>query len=161
MRPTSAWILGSALLATPATALTYFERLILQELSCGSPPDPTLIVRELADAGMINLADNIGFDSLSCYQIKGELGVRGVALTSICVDEEDPVIQSWNEDIYYRAPGTSPGQTLAFGTPLDADKLSDWYLDQFGPAHVASAIADSEMTLLGSESEVGCRGYMP
>ncbi len=157
---TTVLIAGVAMLASPANALTYFERLVLQELSCGSPPSPTLLIRELADAGMINLADNIGFDSLSCYQIKGELVVKGVALTSICVYEEDPLIQSWNEDIYYRAPGTSPGQTLAFGTPLDANKLSDWYLDQFGPANVASAIAEGEMTLLGSESEVSCRGYM-
>ncbi len=65
-----------------------------------------------------------------------------------------------NEDIYYRAPGTSPGQTLAFGTTLDGDKLSDWYFGLFGPAHVHSAISEGDMTHLGDPSEVSCTGWM-
>ena len=143
-----------------ASALTPIERLVLQELSCGSPPSPTELVRELAKAGLIQLKENIGYDSLSCWRIEGDLVVTGVSFSSICVFEEDEFIRSNNEDIYYRGPGTSPGQTLALGTTLDAGKLSDWYVDQFGPANVASAIDEGEMTILGDPSQVECSSWM-
>lgn len=144
----------------PARALSKLDRMLIEELSCSSPPAATRILQELVALGRIDPSKNIGYDSLSCWKIDGGLQIRGMNFTSICAFEESEGTRAMYPDLYYRGPGTSPGQTLSLGTDAGADDLSDWYLALFGPKHVDSAIADGEWTTLGEASEVSCTSWM-
>lgn len=156
-------ILISVVLASlphTASALSAFDRMVLEELSCARPPKPTGILQALVEAKKIDPANNIGFDSLSCWKIDGGITVAGMTFQSVCAFEEDEVIRSYNKDLYYRGPGTSPGQTISFGAAVGGDQLSDWYIEVFGPSKVSSAISEGESTTLQEPSEVSCTSWM-
>jgi hypothetical protein len=146
--------------AAPAAALTDFERAVLQELNCEKPPSPVNVIRQMVVEGMIDPADNIGFDSMSCWRISGGVAVAGMRFVSVCAFEEDGNIRERNSDIFYRGPGSSPGQLLAFGSDVSAADLADWYLSVFGPARVSSAISEGTSTTLGDRSEVACNRWI-
>ncbi len=154
---------SAALLAQPLAAqgISAIEREILQELSCERDPRPTRILRDLSRSGMIDLDDNIGYDSMSCWRLDGGLEVLGITFVSVCAFEEDADIRSRNTDLYYRGPGTSPGQLIAFGSEIPADDLAAWYLPIFGPARIAGAIrsAEDSWTRLDDPSEVTCSSW--
>lgn len=148
------------LLPLSASALTAFDRMVLEELSCARPPKPTNILVALVEAGKIVPAKNIGYDSLSCWEIEGGMMVQGMTFRSVCAFEEDELIRSYHEDLYYRGPGTSPGQWLSFGSAASGDELSDWYVKVFGPSKVSSAISEGTDTTLQEPSEVRCTSWM-
>lgn len=141
-----------------ASALDRMERLVLEELACTDLPQSLIILSQLRDEGRIDTAQNLGYDSLSCFQIAGGLAVQGITFTSVCAYEEDAALQAAHPEFYYRGPGTSPGQTLSFGTLTDPDALSDWYLALFGPELVASAISDGQTP--GEAGSVSCNSWM-
>ena len=153
-------IISIALLPSPVFAISAFDRMVLEELSCQRPPRPTGILQALVEANKIVPADNIGYDSISCWKIEGGIAVAGMTFQSVCAFEEDGDIQSFNPGLYYRGPGTSPGQRISFGAAASGDELSDWYISVFGPARVNSAIAEGDDTTLQEPSEVVCTGWM-
>jgi hypothetical protein len=144
----------------PASALSAFDRMVLEELSCARAPKPTGILRALVEAQKIDPADNLGYDSMSCWKIDGGISVAGMTFQSVCAFEEDDAIRSFNEDLYYRGPGTSPGQRISFGASVSGDELSDWYIQVFGPSKVSSAISEGVDTTLQEPSEVSCTSWM-
>ncbi|WP_347268101.1 hypothetical protein [Paracoccus sp. (in: a-proteobacteria)] len=144
----------------PASALSAFDRMVLEELSCARAPKPTGILRALVEAKKIDPADNVGYDSMSCWKIDGGISVAGMTFQSVCAFEEDDAIRSFNKDLYYRGPGTSPGQRISFGASVSGDELSDWYIKVFGPSKVSSAISEGVDTTLQEPSEVSCTGWM-
>ncbi|MDZ4095932.1 MAG: hypothetical protein U1D35_13620 [Paracoccaceae bacterium] len=144
----------------PASALSAFDRMVLEELSCARSPKPTAILQALVEAKKINPADNIGYDSMSCWKIDGGISVAGMTFQSVCAFEEDDAIRSFNKDLYYRGPGTSPGQRISFGASVSGDELSDWYIQVFGPSKVSSAISEGVDTTLQEPSEVSCTSWM-
>jgi hypothetical protein len=109
---------------------------------------------------MISVDRNIGYDSLSCWVLEGDLVVAGMPLGLVCAHEEDEEIRSRNPDLYQRGPGTSPGATLSFGSSVTAEQMAEWYLNTFGPANISSAISEEGMTTLGDRSEVSCTSWM-
>jgi len=155
-------IVISTMLASPlpAFALSAFDRMVLEELSCANAPKPTGILRALVEAKKIDPAQNIGYDSMSCWKIVDGISVAGMSFQSVCAFEEDDAIRSFNEDLYYRGPGTSPGQMISFGASVSGDELSDWYIRVFGPSNVSSAISEGLDTTLQEPSEVSCTGWM-
>ncbi|MGQ0566225.1 MAG: hypothetical protein ACT4OK_14315 [Gemmobacter sp.] len=155
-------VLAAALAFVPgvSSAFSAFERMVLEELSCAHSPNPTAILRALIEAQKIDLAENIGYDSMSCWKIKGGIAVAGMTFYSVCAFEEDERVRGYNEDLYYRGPGTSPGQMISFGAAVSGDVLSDWYVSIFGPTNVNSAIAEGDDTALQEPSEVTCSGWM-
>lgn len=144
----------------PASALSAFDRMVLEELSCARAPKPTGILRALVESQKIDPADNLGYDSMSCWKIDGGISVAGMTFQSVCAFEEDDTIRSLNEDLYYRGPGTSPGQRISFGASVSGDELSDWYIQVFGPSKVSSAISEGVDTTLQEPSEVSCTSWM-
>ena len=150
----------AASFSTPAMAISAFDRMIMEELSCERAPKPTGILQALAKAKKIKVSENIGYDSMSCWEISGGISFLGVKFTSVCAFEEDEFIRQYNKDLYYRGPGTSPGQFISFGTDISGDQLADWYVKTFGPARVNSAISEGIMTNLDSKSQVECNGWM-
>lgn len=150
----------AASFSTPAMAISAFDRMIMEELSCEDPPRPTGILQTLVKAKKIDPSDNLGYDSMSCWKIKGGISFLGVNFNSVCAFEEDEFIRQYNKDLYYRAPGTSPGQFISFGTDISGDQLADWYVKIFGPARVSSAINEGVMTNLDTKSEVECNSWM-
>ena len=155
-------MLSAALIMLPysASALSAFDRMVLEELSCARPPKPTGILQALVEAKKIVPADNIGYDSMSCWKIDGGISVAGMTFQSVCAFEEDEDIRSYNKDLYYRGPGTSPGQRISFGAAVNGDQLSDWYIEVFGPSKVSSAISEGNNTTLQDPSEVSCTSWM-
>lgn len=155
-------LLSAVLIVLPhtASALSAFDRMVLEELSCIRPPKPTAILLALVDTKKIDLAANIGYDSISCWNIDGGITVAGMIFQSVCAFEEDEDIRSYNKDLYYRAPGTSPGQRISFGAAVNGDQLSDWYIGVFGPSKVNSAISEGNNTTLQDSSEVSCTSWM-
>ncbi len=134
--------------------------MVLEELSCSRPPKPTAILMALEKARKIDPGQNIGYDSMSCFKIIGGITVAGMAFQTVCAFEEDYAISSYHPELYYRGPGTSPGQRLSFGAAVTGDKLSDWYVSVFGPSHVSSAISEGNTTTLQDTSEVSCTNWM-
>ena len=153
-------LVALAIVPYSAAALSAFDRMLLEELSCARPPKPTAILRALVNAKKIDTANNIGYDSMSCWKIIGGITVAGMKFQSVCAFEEDSDITSSNADLYYRGPGTSPGQRITFGTAVSGDQLSDWYIKVFGPSKVSSAISEGDDTTLQETSEVGCTIWM-
>lgn len=97
---------------------------------------------------------------MSCWVIEGGVTVAGMDFQTICAFEEDEQIRSANSEFYYRGPGTSPGQMISFGTNVSGDRLSDWYIEVFGPAKASSAISESPDTPLEERSAVSCERWM-
>lgn len=144
----------------PAFALSEFERMVLEELSCVEPPQPTRILHALVKDRKILPSANIGYDSISCWRIDEGISIAGLTFQSVCALEEDEFIRSLNQDLYYLGPGLPPPQQISFGSSVGADMLSDWYLDIFGPANLHSAISEGRDTILGDASEVRCTAWM-
>lgn len=146
------------LLVFPNSAQAYsdLEQMIISELRCVRLPQSTGILRALVEARKIDPLYNIGYDSLSCWKISGGIAVAGMTFQSVCAFEEDETIRVLNDDLYYRGPGTSPGQWLSFGASVSGDELSTWYIKVFGAALVREAISEGKNTKLNERSEVGC-----
>ena len=131
-------------LPLPAYGISQLERMILEEIACDRNPRPTSILRELARIEKIDVSENVGYDSMSCWKIDGGIDVVGMRFVSICGFEEDAGIRERNTDLYYRGPGTSPGQMLSLGSDVSSDELAEWYFRTFGPRLINSAISDGE-----------------
>ncbi len=143
-------------LADPVTAQQSFEEAVIAQLRCETNPSPLPILEALVAAGRIDPNANIGYDSLSCFLISGGgASVAGMTFNSICAHEEDPEVRARRPDLLYRGPGTSPGQTLSFGTSANEGVAAQWYAEVIGYRHLSEAIA-SEYTSVGDRTEVAC-----
>jgi hypothetical protein len=145
--------------ALPALcAAEAFEDAVIRQLRCDIPPSPLPILAALADAGVINPADNLGYDSLSCFEIAGGIMIAGLRFDTVCGFEDRQDVQESRPDLLYRGPGTSPGQTLSFGTDQPFESVRRWYIESIGTQHVADAVG-SDWTTLGDETEVRCTDW--
>jgi hypothetical protein len=134
------------------------EENVIRQLRCDIPPSPLPILAALADAGLINPAENVGYDSLSCFEIAGGIMIAGLRFDTVCGFEERPDVREARPDLLYRGPGTSPGQTLSFGTVQPLENVKRWYIERIGPRHVADAVR-SEATTISDETEVRCTDW--
>ena len=79
-------------------------------------------------------------DSIACFPIKDGIEVAGLTFVSVCGFEQDPDIRKKRPDMLRRGPGTSPGQTLSFGTYAPEGEVSPWYTNNVGSKLLAVAI---------------------
>lgn len=135
-----------------------FERMALGALACDKNPSPLPILEELERNGMINASEMIGFDSISCFRIDGELTIAGLPVDSVCAHEEDETIRAKRPDLLFRGPGTSPGQFISFGTAASDDVVTQWYLRTIGMRHLNKAV-ESKWTNMGDRTEVECSSW--
>lgn len=156
----SAWLVGSSisLCVAPASAQQTFADAVVEQLRCEVPPSPLPILEALAGAGLIDPRANLGFDSLSCFLIEGGIDVAGLRLNSVCAHEERDEIRAQRPDLLYRGPGTSPGQTLSFGTSANEPAVALWYAEVIGRRHLSEAIS-SEYTSVGDRTEITCSSW--
>ena len=127
---------------------------MLEQLACQAEPHPVPIVAALADAGLVDPEDNQGYDSMSCFVIKGGVDVNGLVLTSVCAFEEDSDLREQRPDLFYRGPGASPGQFLSFGTPWDVATVKAWHGQHVGGPHLSDAVHPSSDP--GESASVTC-----
>lgn len=134
------------------------ENLILEQLQCTQLPSPAPVLAGLEQRGLIDLSKNIGFDSLSCFEIKDGLTISGITFSHVCGYEEDDTIKAQYPDMFYRGPGTSPGQTLAFYTYEDEATAEEW-LRNTARSSIDERIVDSRFPDFANTS-VGCTSWI-
>jgi len=154
-------VLGAALAigaASPAAAQMSFEQAVIRQLECRRNPDPLPILEALEKAGRIRVSDMLAYDSMSCFRISGGIEIAGMTFRSVCAHEERAEVRARRPDLIYRGPGTSPGQLISFGTPVDDNVVAKWYLRTIGVRHLNEAI-DAEYTNIGDNTEVSCSSW--
>lgn len=151
---------ASLLLAgvAPCAAQQTFSDAVIAQLRCEVPPSPLPILEALDGAGLIDPNADLGFDSLSCFLIEGGVEIAGLRLNSVCAHEEREEVRARRPDLLYRGPGTSPGQTLSFGTSADESATASWYAEVIGRRHLSEAIS-SDYTRVGDRTEVTCSSW--
>lgn len=136
-----------------------FEDAAVSQLRCETAPIPGPFLAALRDAERIDPNKNTGYDSLSCFHIKGGVSIRGMRFDSICAFEEDANERNKYPGLFYRGPGTSPGQTLSFGSPAPMAELRAWARREIEGVGADRGISErilfdaSGQTLAGSEIE--------
>lgn len=103
------------------------EAQIVEQLACEELPSPGPILEALRQQGKIDPEENQGFDSLSCFVIKGGLALDEITFNYVCGFEEDESIRAQYSDLFYRGPGTSPGQQLELFTTSGEDDTRKWF----------------------------------
>lgn len=144
-----------AILAGPAFAQTALGDAAIQELGCRRTPNPTPIIRALVDAKLIRLADQKGYDSVSCWRLRQPLDLRGLAITGMCASEENQLIRQQNPKFYWRGPGTSPGTLISVATSASPATVKAWAAANLGAgkAQVDKSEAFNGMT------QIECNSY--
>ncbi|MGJ8617789.1 MAG: hypothetical protein ACSHWS_13190 [Sulfitobacter sp.] len=150
-------VLVFAMIASNSAADPFSDAL-LKQLECSQPPSPVTIFSVLADAGLIDPESNIGVDSLSCFEMTKPINLAGLPVISVCGFEEDKQLRDQRADLFYRAPGTSPGQTLSIGTRVSMDEAAKWYTQTIGTTHLRSALSDEYSAVEGTV-EISCTSW--
>ncbi|MBN8552749.1 MAG: hypothetical protein J0L52_07640 [Caulobacterales bacterium] len=101
---------------------TGFAAQLAELLKCADQPNPTPLLIALAQAGRIDVSDNVGFDGLSCFALAEPIvlpardGVDPLPVETICAfDETYPETLAgtpYEGRLYQRGPGTSPGMVI-------------------------------------------------
>lgn len=138
--------------------LSSFEKAVISQLVCEAPPSPLPILEALERARLIYAQDQIGFDGISCFRIKGGVKIAGLKFNSVCAHEQNDSIRAKRPDLLWRGPGTSPGQFLSFGTTVMDSVVAKWYFHNVGKRHLNEAIV-SEDTSIGDNTEVICSSW--
>lgn len=144
--------------ASNAAIAQTWDIFVLEQLRCEQDPSPGPIIQSLSEAGAIDVSANLGYDSTSCFRIKGTVEIAGLKVNSVCGFEEDSEQRARYPDIFYRGPGTSPGPFISFGTSANDDVVAQWYFDNIGTRHLNEAIS-SEWTNIGDRTEVACSSW--
>lgn len=92
---------------------------ILDQLECTKRPEVTKVLISLAKNEKINLKENVGYDSISCFEIIGSFSIAGLPISKICGVTEDDIDWFLFPDLYFRGPGTFPPENLEIYTPLN------------------------------------------
>lgn len=100
----------------PEVNLGYY---IIEQLQCKERPEVTKIMISLAMNDQINLKNNVGYDSISCFDIIGDFSIDGLPVSKICGVTEDDIDWFLFPDLYFRGPGTFPPENLEIYTPLN------------------------------------------
>ena len=132
--------------------------LVVEALACGTAPSPGPILGLMQDIGMIDPAKNIGSDSLFCFEIKGGRDVEGLSFSHVCGFEEDDAKRAEYPDLFYRGPGTSPGQILSFETSAEEPVVRDWYERIIGGQKIDKAVSADFPSF--ATTEVKCTSCM-
>lgn len=148
---------GTASLPGPR-ASSGLDSLILEELACTLPPDPGLILSKLSELGKIDPTKNIGFDSLSCFEIKGGLPMGEISFSHVCGYEEDDTVRSKYPGLFFRGPGTSPGQSLSFETEAAESDVRDWYARYVSGTQVDNGVSAKWPNF--AKTAVSCDSWM-
>ncbi len=152
-------VLAGVLFCAPLAAQEYFEPMILSELHCAESPSPLPVLEALEGAGFIRSSELYGYDSISCFPIRGALTIYGLQVDAVCAHEEDSSIMNERPDLLYRGPGTSPGQSLSFGTSAARAEVEDWYAEHLGTRKMGPAIEEGD-TMSESPIEIGCSSWI-
>jgi hypothetical protein len=150
---TVAALAASACLAMPEAAVaddSVVVDFVLEQLACKKDPDALPAITYLAKRRMIDLKDNVGGDSVSCYALRKPLDLGGLEVTGVCGATEEAIKHVLWPDVFYRGPGTSPGTLLSVSTPAPASKVAAWAASE----DIAAAVGESDW--FAGQTEVEC-----
>lgn len=151
-------LFGNSGLLTPFSAES-IQNQIMEQLSCDEPPNPSELFAALREEGMVSFDQNLGYDSMSCFKIVGDLQMPGLTFNSICGFEEDESVRARYPGLYNRGPGTSPGQFVSFGVSAPEATVMDWYSTNFGPVNTSRAVS-SRYPNLGDTTDIVCNTWI-
>lgn len=139
-----------------APAPTHVQDVILEQLSCAGPLDPTLVILALMQANMALQSERITYDSISCFPIHGASAIAGMPFEMVCVSATDA--EAAQMPMIYAPDPDYPGYPmLSMGTTAtDPDGLRAWATEQFGPERAAEAVIDGLYTPENIPVEVYC-----
>ncbi len=127
------------------------EEHITRELSCWrKPPNPTPTLVALVQSKLIRPSEQKGYDSISCWSLKGRFSVSGMPVGGVCAYEEDELIRALHPGYYWRGPGTSPGVQLSLISSWPVEKVKAWAKSYLAPAG-KYRIQPSDGVLRGTE----------
>lgn len=95
---------------------------LAKAMQCRGRAQPTPLLTRLAGEQQISARPDEGADSVGCFFLRRAVAVTSraggaaVSVTAICAFDEDGFsdLRGAARDLYFRGPGTSPGQTLTF-----------------------------------------------
>jgi hypothetical protein len=99
---------------------------IIQQLTCLREPNPTPTLHYFLQKKIIRLRDAKGADSVNCWRLTKSYNLAGLPVVGVCAFEEDPFVRTLYPGLYWRGPGTSPGQLLSVLTVVGDDVIKDW-----------------------------------
>src|SRR5438445_5099348 len=112
------------------------------QVSCAQKPQPTKAIRALQKAGIISRTPYNVVDSISYFRVRKPLTILGFEVYSVLGFD-------YNQKVFARGPGTSPGTTLGIVVP-------------YSVADVTSRLKnlDSQKSIIidESEDETGLKG---
>lgn len=135
------------------------QQMILQQLSCTGPLDPTSVITALMQEDMVRPDERITYESISCFPIHGPSAIAGMPFDIVCASTTDA--EATQMPTIYAPDPSFPGYPmLSIGTTAtDMDGLRSWATDQFGPARAAEAVIDGLYTPENIPVEVYCAAF--
>ncbi len=136
----------------------YFH--LMNQLSCTAKPNPTTSFLHLNSLKLIDIHKNRGADSVSCFDIDGGLDIEGLRFDFICGFSEDRLIWDLFPDLYRRAPGTSPGESISLGANTSPKKLKEWWQSRGVAGNPQFSSYTSHIDHMSEGiSEIGCSPF--
>lgn len=106
---------------------TAFEDHVIQQLACLRRPNPTPTITHLVRSRLIDLKNQQGYDSISCWKLSKPFRLKGLPITAVCAYEDDDLIKQQHPGYYWRGPGTSPGVQLTIVTSATPNAARQWW----------------------------------
>lgn len=132
---------------------------ILTQLRCDRPAAPSAVLAAMARAGIIDIENNVGYDSMSCFKFETDFEIDGVTFEGVCAFEEDPNVRAQYPGFFTRGPGTSPGQFIALATNAPEPDLKEWYRRNLNPKLLDKGLS-KRWTNLDTAFDVECNLWM-
>jgi hypothetical protein len=101
---------------TAASRYKAFADALEAQISCAQKPDPTKAIRSLNKAGIISRTPYNVVDSVSYFRVTKRLTVLGFEVYSVLGFD-------YNQKIFARGRGTSPGTMLGIVVPYQVEEV--------------------------------------
>ncbi|PWK61345.1 hypothetical protein C7455_10230 [Roseicyclus mahoneyensis] len=142
--------------ATPAAfaADPDTDAMLIAELACEAPPDPIFALRRLIENERLVLDEPLLADSSTCWPLDPQIEAGTVGFSHICAASEDPGLIAQYPHLFWRGPGTSPGEELTLVSDDSEKALRDWAMAEFAVGNPAYNIMPSHR--FEGATEISC-----
>lgn len=104
---------------------------IVEQLACEAEPDPLPALLALMEEERLDLEDALRADSTTCWALTPPIEAGEMTFSHICAAAEDPALIEEYPDLFWRGPGTSPGNELTLVTPADEESVQAWAMEAY------------------------------
>jgi hypothetical protein len=147
-------LIAVAVLWPPMAAAAPVEDMIVQEIACLRPPDPTPIMLKLFDENLVGDAEPVRADSRSCWEFVKPMTMGSLAFTHVCASHEDPNAIARYPELYFRGSGTSAGTSLGLVAEEPSGTVERWAAESL-PADAKGYVIEPS-AMVGGGIEISC-----